>query len=336
MKKDKRMENQIKNYLGTVQLGEPQYYHNIVLFPLQVHPNGVLSYITLAEAIAAGSFTVTETSETGSVPELFVINKGDTAVLLVDGEELIGAKQNRVLNTSVLVRGKTETKIPVSCVEQGRWSYNSAHFSSSTNFMDTKSRAMKSSSVSHSLKMSASYQSNQGEVWHGIRKLQAKAGFCSPTSAMNDVFKAKEEKLKECLTRFTCQPGQQGLIVLQNGQVAGLDLISRPEVYARLHEKFVRSYCIEGMLETAAEPEDPQIAREKARNFLDDIARAGEQKFQSAGYGWDFRLRADSLAGNALVADDHVIHAAAFKLEAAAQPAGDMAANIQRHRRYNH
>ena len=334
VKKDKTMENQIKNYLSTVQLGEPQSYHNLVLFPLQVPQNGVLSYITLAEAIAAGSFTVTEISESGSVPELFVINKGETAVLLVDGEELVGAKQNRVLNTSVLVRGKSETKIPVSCTEQGRWSYKSAHFASSPDIMAAKSRARKSRSVSASLNEGASYHSDQGEVWNEVSKLQVKACMASPTSAMSDVFKANEDKLKECLTRFTCKPGQQGLIVLHNGQVAGLDLISRPEVYALLHEKFVRSYVIEALLEKAVEPEDPQRARDKAQNFLGDIARAGEQKFQSAGYGWDFRLRADGLAGNALVADDHVIHAAAFKLETAAQPPSDIAALSQRRRRY--
>ncbi len=150
---------------------------------------------------------------------------------------------------------------------------------------------------------------------------------------MSDVFKANEEKLKECLAKFTCQPGQQGLLVLHNGQVAGLDLISRHEVYARLHEKFVRSYVIEGLLEKAVEPEDSQRSREKAQNFLGDIARAGEQKFQSAGYGWDFRLLSDGLAGNALVADDHVIHAAAFKLEAAATTS-EMAAFSQRRRRF--
>lgn len=334
VKKDKTMENQIKNYLGTVRLGEPQSYHNLVLFPLQAHQNGVLPYVTLAEAIAAGTFTVTETSQSGSVPELFVINKGDTAVLLVDGEELVGAKQNRVLNTSVLVRGKSETKIPVSCVEQGRWSYNTAHFSSSKDIMAAKSRARKSTSVSASLNQGAHFSSDQGEVWNEVSKLQVKACMASPTSAMSDVFKANEEKLKECLARFTCQPGQQGLLVLHNGQIAGLDLISRPEVYAQLHEKFVRSYVIEGLLEKAGEPENLQTARDKAQTFLGDIARAGEQKFQSVGYGWDFRLRADRLAGNALVADDHVIHAAAFKLEAAPQQPSDLAAFSQRRRRF--
>jgi hypothetical protein len=330
------LENHIKNYLQTVQIGEAQAYHNLVLFPLQAPHNGVLSYITLADALTAGTFKVTEISAAGSVPELLVVNQGDAAVLLVDGEELIGAKQNRVLNTSVLVAGKSETKIPVSCTEQRRWSYNSDHFSSSPHLMAVKSRARKSSSVSDSLYQDASYHSNQGEVWNEVAKLQAKSGMVSPTSAMSDVFKAYEDKLKESLPRFACQPGQQGLLVLHNGQVAGLDLISRPEVYARLHEKFVRSYVLEGLMEKAVEPEDPQRARDKAQTFLADITRAGEQKFQSAGYGWDFRLSAADLAGNALVADDHVIHAAAFKLETTAQPhpPGVMAAFEQRRRRF--
>jgi len=218
----------------------------------------------------------------------------------VDGEELVGAKQNMVLNTSVLVRGQSETKIPVSCTEQGRWAYgsNSPQFSPSPDIMAHKSRARKSSSVSASLQMDASYHSDQSEVWNEVSKLQAKGSVNSASSAMSDVFKAYEDKLKECLARFTCQPGQQGLLVLHNGQVAGFDLISRPEVYARLHEKFVRSYALEGLMEKAAESENPQRAREKAQTFLGDIARAGESKFQSAGYGWDFRLRAAGLAGN--------------------------------------
>ena len=43
---------------------------------------------------------ITEVSEGGSVPELRVVNKGDARILVLDGEELRGAKQNRVLNTT--------------------------------------------------------------------------------------------------------------------------------------------------------------------------------------------------------------------------------------------
>ena len=43
----------------------------------------------------------------------------DSRVLLYDGEELVGAKQNRILNVSVLVEAKSTLRIPVSRVEQG-------------------------------------------------------------------------------------------------------------------------------------------------------------------------------------------------------------------------
>ena len=50
-------------------------------------------------------------------------------VLLVDGEELIGAKQNRVLNLSILIPAKQRCVIPICCVEAGRWRAASREFS---------------------------------------------------------------------------------------------------------------------------------------------------------------------------------------------------------------
>lgn len=77
-------------------------------------------YVLAEQAFAVGSFTVTERGQ-GSVPELLAINEGGLPVLLVDGEQLEGAKQNRVLNASVLIPAHSKTTIPVACVEQGRW-----------------------------------------------------------------------------------------------------------------------------------------------------------------------------------------------------------------------
>jgi hypothetical protein len=87
----------------------------------------VAAYITLDEALPRG-LCVAETSEAGSVPELVVENPLTERVLLYDGEELVGAKQNRILNVSVLVEAMSGLTIPVSCVEQGRWRRQSVHF----------------------------------------------------------------------------------------------------------------------------------------------------------------------------------------------------------------
>ena len=66
---------------------------------------------------------ISEIGEAGSVPELTLTSTADRPVLLLDGEELIGAKQNRILNTSVLVAAGATLTLPVSCVEHGRWRY---------------------------------------------------------------------------------------------------------------------------------------------------------------------------------------------------------------------
>lgn len=113
----------------TFQLGEPVEHRGIVVTPLFPRRDPVASYVTLDEALPRG-LRITETSDSGSVPELRVENPTTDAVLLYDGEELVGAKQNRILNVTVLVPAQSETRIPVSCVEEGRWSARSAAFTS--------------------------------------------------------------------------------------------------------------------------------------------------------------------------------------------------------------
>jgi len=63
-----------------------------------------LKYISSEAAIKADLLRVTEVSESGSVNELLVLNGSDAFVFLMDGDILLGAKQNRVLNTSVFSR----------------------------------------------------------------------------------------------------------------------------------------------------------------------------------------------------------------------------------------
>ena len=122
------MEGHVKDFIMNIESGEMQVHKNLAIVPLYMNGNGGTAYITLKEALEKGTLTVTEVTEGGTVPELKVINKADIAVLLLDGEELAGAKQNRVLNTTVLIAAHSETVIPVSCTEHGRWSYTSSEF----------------------------------------------------------------------------------------------------------------------------------------------------------------------------------------------------------------
>jgi hypothetical protein len=174
------MEVKIKNILLNLELGRLQSHRNMGVIPLTAESSGP-EYVTLKQALEKNFLTIKEISESGSVLELKVINHSDIPVLLLDGEELSGAKQNRVLNTSILLKKKSETVIPVSCTEQGRWSYVSDRFDDSDVVMSPKIRRKKARSVSASLRESQEYRSDQSEVWGDINHMTAeeKAGHMS-------------------------------------------------------------------------------------------------------------------------------------------------------------
>ena len=86
--------------------------------------------ISSARRLRRGEAVVEEVNESGSVPNLAVTNKCKRPLLIPEGEILIGAKQNRVINVTVLVAAGVKFVLPVSCVEAGRWRYQSRHFES--------------------------------------------------------------------------------------------------------------------------------------------------------------------------------------------------------------
>ena len=130
--------------------------------------------MTLEEGLSQGFVIITEISTGGSVPELKLVNKSPDKVLVVDGEELMGAKQNRIVNASFLIAENSEVVIPVSCVEQGRWSYRSAMFSYGEKVMPPSLRREKQKKVAESLNRGSGYRSDQGEIWNDLAAKQAR------------------------------------------------------------------------------------------------------------------------------------------------------------------
>ena len=121
----------ISSVLEVVKFGTKLNHESLTMFPVRTGAESGIAYLSLTEALGAGSARVSEVSQGGSVPELHFENSADLPVLIVDGEELVGAKQNRVANLTILATAKTTTKIPVSCVEAGRWSYSLDDFATS-------------------------------------------------------------------------------------------------------------------------------------------------------------------------------------------------------------
>jgi hypothetical protein len=109
----------VREEISRLTTGEPQTFRGLTLYPLfqpqAVYPEAP-GYVLLDEAIAAGTARVTELTAGGSVPELRFENLGNLPVLLLDGQELVGAKQNRVLNLTIVGEASARnSSLPTSC-----------------------------------------------------------------------------------------------------------------------------------------------------------------------------------------------------------------------------
>jgi hypothetical protein len=306
------MENIVAEKLGNLRFGDLQEHKHVAVIPLIGGNGSGPEYLTLKEAMSQNLLTVMEVSEGGTVPELKVVNKAGKSVLLLDGEELSGAKQNRVLNTTILIREKSETVIPVSCTEHGRWSYSTSHFEDSGHIMSAKLRSVKNVSVHENLKRDIGFRSDQGAVWDEIA-IQASVNKVSPvTGAMKDILEAKKEDLDAFLEHFPIVTSQNGLVVLVNGKVVGLDIVSKASSFETLHPKLIRSYVMDALTE---KPETVKgTPKEQVDTFLKRIVECKEQKFDSVGYGQDYRYEGKKIVGSALVHENSVIHMAFFQI----------------------
>lgn len=306
------MDKDIKKYLTSFDFGNLQHFKNMAVLPLLTSLDDSPAYLILKQALDQHVLVIGEVTQEGRVPELKVINKADIPVLLLDGEELSGAKQNRVLNTTILLEENSETIIPVSCTEQRRWSYKSQEFADSGTVMIPKMRKMKSQTVSDSLQESREFRSDQGTVWTSIEEMSEQTGIHSRTAAMRDVYEAKEKELDEFLKTFTCLPGQKGLLTFIDEEIVGFDFLSLDTAYALLHPKLVKSYAMEALLQTPPKTEKPDP--EKGKDFLKEAARCREKKYKSVGKGDDHRLEGKNLVGSALKFQKKVIHMAFFSI----------------------
>ena len=301
-------------YFGTIEFGALQQFGEMAVLPVLTSNTEKIEYLTLKEAMNKNLIEITEIDDSGAVPELKVTNHAEIPVLILDGEELMGAKQNRIVNISILLKEKFETVIPVSCVEQGRWSYTSKNFHDSDRIASYQLRNVKSASVKRSVENSGNYTSDQCAVWDEVHKLQHKMHVISPTSAMGDVYEAKSNDLEDYIKAFKIVDGQKGLLVYINGDIIGLDIVSRESAYKHLHKKLIKSYALDSMVEGNGNKNvNANIDSDSAKKFLKEIIKSDESRNESVGYGVDYRFANESYIGSSLVYNDEIIHTSFFK-----------------------
>jgi hypothetical protein len=305
------------------------------------------SYLLLDEAMAAGQLDVSEVSDAGIVANLLATNLSDRPVLLFDGEELKGAKQNRIVNATILLPPGTKLTLPVSCVEQGRWRYEAAGFSSSGEALFAKARLRKAERMASARRMRAARQVNAGwtpdpadepdllrgfgsraealgdfdagqhAVWEDVQEALRETGTSSPSSAMHDSYVLRRAEIESLSSAFAPADRQVGAVFYIDGRPVGIEVADSPRAFDTIFRKIVRSYCLNALGE---KPPFAVPTKEAVHAFIAAVTGLDQMVSPSVGLGEDVRLDGPSACGSALIADDHVVHLSAFS-KAAFEPA---------------
>ena len=290
-----------KTFLTEIQTGEPVERGGLAIAPVFPRRQPVATYVTLDEALPLG-FRVTEVDAAGSVPELDVDNPLDHNVLLYDGEELVGAKQNRIVAVTILVPARARTRIPVACVEEGRWTRRSDAFAAAPHTAYPELRRRK---ALHQSAQPFSAGVAQGEVWAAVSQRSAEYRVHSRTRAQADVYRAHRDSLADLRDAFPLAPGQSGALVAIGDDLC-LDAVSRPDAFARVYPKLLEGYLLDSLGSTSTPPPNA------FDRFLADLDSAPRSRRPSIGRGEDVRVRGDRVVGSALELDGELIQLCAY------------------------
>lgn len=284
----------------------------LAVYPLFSTAPSTPNYLTGPEAERLGVLRVAETPGGATVPELTVHNTGALALLLLEGETIVGAKQNRTLDLSLLVAPGTVLEVPVSCVEAGRWGPPRAS-TRSHRHAPTDLRRVKTSTLAAPGRHAPT---KQAAVWARIDQYQDELAAPSATSALEDAFAVRAHDVMELVEGARPLPEQRGVAVAVRGVVRGLDWFDKAETLAAYWDGLTAGYALDAVGAPGATTPDaphtevPSIAA--VRTLVEQVESAAHSPVASPGLGRSTTFAADGLVGHTLAWGEAFVHVSAF------------------------
>ena len=122
------------------------------------------------------TLVIEEISSSGTVPTLVARNPTKFDYLLLAGQIVRGGKQNRGINADILIRANSSAEIPVTCVEQGRWSRTAQSPFRHGGMEPLSVRSGKMREVHASRRSGTAVRANQQAVWNEIASMEQSLG----------------------------------------------------------------------------------------------------------------------------------------------------------------
>lgn len=297
--------------LTLLKPGVPITHQGITLIPIFA-PQGRVSNI----AIAGNDLVVSELP-TPTVPQLQVHNPTDTEVLIPAGRILSGGRQTRVVNVSIVVPAGATILIPVSCVEEGRWS-GIGRFADSRRVASRRVRQTKARSVKRNIDRYKSKASAQSEVWSTISYELSSRGVDADAQLFLEVDTALDRRTDrmEVVRKFVAdgvQAGQVGVAIAHGEKILGIEVFPSTEALQGTWEAIVRAAVIDAD-EFSIQPESADATRGVAalERFLAEVAATEGTVSDGVGRGTEVHVETPAYVAHGLRVDGELVYCNAF------------------------
>jgi hypothetical protein len=308
------LQDILANTSAGLGLGEPWKVSGLGIVPLlcaEVLPE--FPYLDLVEdAISKRDVRITETSDRGEVPVLKVENEGGQPVVILEGEELVGGKQNRVVNTTVIVMPGSSFEIPVSCMEAGRWAYRRREFDSGEALFRARSRAIQKESVIACMREEGGFRSDQRAIWNEVSQSLGEMGASSSTSDFRAGRERMSLRIEEFVDGFRATERQVGGVFISSAGVLGMELLGTPDLFKRASGKIVRSFAFEVL----SEENIKDIRSDETESWWKKVLNASISMHPSPGPGDIVKLNDPDLIGSGLLWNHALVHFSCFPANA--------------------
>jgi hypothetical protein len=290
----------LKGQLSGLVLEAPISHKNLKLYPVSADQPFVKEKIHTIDAAFKGKLVAVTEQGSGTVPFISLQKTSKEHVFIMTGEMFVGARQDRISKHDVLLPKKAgKHRLPVYCVEQGRWHGNTQAFKSG-NVLST-----------NKLRKSAIKKGSQGKIWEEVSKKTKQVKATTPTQTMHASYKSETYKKKsppylKKLAGFASRyPKSLGVVVVINSTVVSVDIFANHELFVALSEKLLKSYVLD-----AVDPHFKGSNYEAARihEFLAQVASAKFAGAKSPGMGKEFVITSPEVAGTLLKAKNRIVH----------------------------
>jgi hypothetical protein len=280
-----------------IEVSEQIFLRNLTIYPITGVTKNGFDASTIDEVLHSkrGVFRELDTPDINTIE---FDNRNDDPVLLIDGEEITGSLQNRIIALSSIVEARSTKNISVICAEEGRWDdlggFQTGHCAYS------QIRTILVKSLHRKI-------DTQRAIWNEINRKLTVTKTISTTSSMHDIYHSLNAEIARYVEDFSSiNHSAIGFIAVASNRILGCDIFCSTKIYHKFELKLIRSYILDAIEHQKKEPNVPDV-----KKFFTTLHNVLAKKKVRKKTGNE-KIKGGDFLGQVLIYDKNPVHLSVF------------------------